>query len=88
MSADAAQQFNALWMGRALTDIGALNPLHESTLEQDSSELEQSNVENAALQLQNRYTIDISGIPFLQLIKIQLMSDFLPTTMELVTCSF
>ena len=64
VSADAAQQFNALWMGRGLTDYWRFESLARNTLEQDSSELEQSNVENAALQLQNRYTIDISGIPF------------------------
>ena len=64
VSADAAQQFNALWMGRALTDYWRFESLARNTLEQDSSQLEQSNEEYAALQLQNRYTIDISGIPF------------------------
>ena len=64
MSADAAQQFNALWMGRSLTDYWRFESIARNIITQDSSEVESSNDENATLQLQKKYTIDISAIPF------------------------
>ena len=64
VSADASQQFNALWMGRSLTDYWRFESLARNSITQDSSAVESSNEENATIQLQKKYTIDISAIPF------------------------
>ena len=64
VSADASQQFNALWMGRSLTDYWRFESLARNIITQDSSAVESSNEENATIQLQKKYTIDISAIPF------------------------
>ena len=64
VSADASQQFNALWMGRSLTDLWRFESLARNSITQDSSAVESSNEENATIQLQKKYTIDISAIPF------------------------
>lgn len=64
ISADAAQQFNALWMGRVLTDYWRFESLARNTFAQDSSEFESYTNENIAIHLQNKYTVDVSAIPF------------------------
>ena len=64
ISTDAAQQFNALWMGRILTDYWRFESRTRNNLAQDSSDFESYTNENIAIQLQNKYTVDISDIPF------------------------
>ena len=53
ISADAAQQFNALWMGRILTDYWRFESLARNSFEKDSSEFESYTNENITIQLQN-----------------------------------
>ena len=64
ISADAAQQFNALWMGRILTDFWRFESLARNSFAKDSSEFESLMNENISIQLQNKYNVDISAIPF------------------------
>tara|TARA_E500000075_G_C6967107_1_gene308636 strand:+ start:1 stop:1440 length:1440 start_codon:yes stop_codon:yes gene_type:complete len=51
-------------MGRSLTDYWRFESLARNSITQDSSAVESSNEENATIQLQKKYTIDISAIPF------------------------
>lgn len=62
--ADAQQQFNALWMGRALTDYWRFESLARRVITEDSSETIQEVNTTVDRQQQNTYSIDISDIPF------------------------
>ena len=64
ISEDAAQQFNALWMGRILTDFWRFESLARNSFAKDSSEFKSLTNENISIQLQNKYDVDISAIPF------------------------
>ena len=51
-------------MGRILTDYWRFESLARNSFEKDSSEFESYTNENIAIQLQNKYNVDISAIPF------------------------
>lgn len=62
--ADAQQQFNALWMGRGLTDYWRFESLARRVITADSTASVQNTNTTAQAKQTTSYSIDISDIPF------------------------